>query len=174
LCRTLPDFNWHARVARSLSDSWASCLEYANTAWSPYKQYLIEEVEKVQKRATKLVHGCKHLPYTERLKYLKLPTLKYRRHRGDIIETYKIIHRLYDTAVAPSLMMSQVSHTRGNMYKLQKTFSDVILENIFFTERVVNFGTRCHPWLSMHRRLIVLRHVRYMLSPVRLSVICRL
>jgi len=87
-------------------------------------------VEKVQKRATKLVHGCKHLAYAERLKYLKLPTLKY--HRGDIIETYKIIHGLYDTAVAPSLMMSQVSHTRGNMYKLQKTFSSVILENIFY------------------------------------------
>jgi len=27
LCRTLPDFNWHARVARSLSDSWVSCEE---------------------------------------------------------------------------------------------------------------------------------------------------
>jgi len=27
---------------------------------------------------------------------------------------------LYDTAVAPSLMMNQVSHTRGNMYKLQE------------------------------------------------------
>ena len=95
-----------------------SHLEYANKVWSPYKQYLIEEVEKVQKRTTKLIHGCKHLPYAEILKYLKLPTLKYRRHRGDIIETYKIIHRLYDTAVAPSLMMSQVSHTRGrpNMY----------------------------------------------------------
>ena len=25
LCSTLQDFNWHARVARSLSDSWASC-----------------------------------------------------------------------------------------------------------------------------------------------------
>jgi len=100
-----------------------SHLEYANTVWSPYKQYLIEKVEKVekvQKRATKLVHGCKHLPYTERLKYLKLPTLKYRRHRGDMIETYKIIHGLYDTAVSLSFMMSQVSHTRGNMYKLQK------------------------------------------------------
>jgi len=36
-----------------------------------------------------------------------------------MIETYKILHGLYDT-VAPSLMMSQVSHTRGNMYKLQK------------------------------------------------------
>jgi len=99
-----------------------SHLKYANIVWSPYKQYLIEEVEKVQKRATKLVHGCKHLSYTERLKCLKLPTLKYRRHRGDMIETYKITHGLYDTAVAPSLMMSQVSHTRGNMYKLQKNF----------------------------------------------------
>jgi len=54
---------------------------------SPYKQYLIEVVEKVQKKATKLVHKCKHLPYTDTLKYLKLPTLKYRRHRGDMIET---------------------------------------------------------------------------------------
>jgi len=99
-----------------------SHLEYANTVCFPYKQYLIEVVEKVQKRATKLVHECKHLPYIERLKYLKLPTLKYRRHRGDMIETCKILHGLglYDTAVAPSLMVSQVSHTRGNMYKLQK------------------------------------------------------
>jgi len=37
-----------------------SCLEYANSFWSPYKQYLIEEVERVQKRATKLVCECKH------------------------------------------------------------------------------------------------------------------
>jgi len=49
-----------------------------------------------------------------------------------MIETYKIIHGLSDTAVAPSLMMSQVSHTRGNMYKLQKMYSSMILENIFY------------------------------------------
>jgi len=29
---------------------------------------------------------------------------------------------LYDTAVAANLMMSQVSYTRGNMYKLQKMY----------------------------------------------------
>jgi len=92
-----------------------SHLEYANTVLSPYKHYLIDVVENVQKRVTKLVHERKHLPYTDRLKYLKLPTIKYRRHRGDMIETYKIIHGLYDTAMAPCLMMSQVSHTRGNM-----------------------------------------------------------
>ena len=54
-----------------------------------------------------------------------------------MIETYKIIHELYDTAVAPSLMMSQVSHTRGNMYKLQKNVFNYDIRNIF-TERVVN------------------------------------
>jgi len=64
-----------------------SHLEYADTVLSPYKQYLMEVVEKVQKRATKLVHECKHLPYTARLKYLKLPTLKHRRQRGDMVET---------------------------------------------------------------------------------------
>jgi len=39
-----------------------------------------------------------------------------------MIETYKIAHGLYDTVVVPNLMMSQVSHTRGNMYKLQNVF----------------------------------------------------
>jgi len=135
-----------------------SHLEYANTVWSPYKQYLIEEEEKVQKRATTLVHGYKRLPYTERLKYLKLPTLKYRTHRGDMIETYKIVHGLYDTAVAPSLMMSRFSYIYGNMYKLQKTFSSMILENIFLLKEFLTCGARYHPWSSMHRRLIVLRH----------------
>jgi len=54
-----------------------------------------------------------------------------------MIETHKIIHELYDTAVAPSLMMSQVAHTRRNIYKLQKMYSSMILEKKF-TERVVN------------------------------------
>jgi hypothetical protein len=33
----------------------------------------------------------KNLNYEERLRKLKLPTLEYRRVRGDMIETYKII-----------------------------------------------------------------------------------
>ena len=51
-----------------------SHLEYANSVWSPYKQYLIEKVEKVQKIATKLVHSVNTNCHTERLKYLTLPT----------------------------------------------------------------------------------------------------
>ena len=55
-----------------------------------------ESIEKIQKRATKLVICLKNLPYVERLKQLKLPTLKYRRLRGDMIEVFKIVHNYYD------------------------------------------------------------------------------
>jgi len=53
-----------------------------------------------------------------------------------MIKTYKIIRGLYDTAVAPSLIVSQVSYTRGNMYKLKNVFKYDIRK--YFTERIVN------------------------------------
>ena len=42
-------------------------------------------------RVTKIVIGLKSLPYYERLRKLKLSTLKYRRLHGDMIEVYKIL-----------------------------------------------------------------------------------
>ena len=54
------------------------------------------KLEKVQKQATKLVINVKQLHYEERLRRLKLPTLKYRRIRGDMIELYKIFVGMYD------------------------------------------------------------------------------
>ena len=39
----------------------------------------------------------------ERLLRLNLYTLKYRRLRGDMIEVFKIVHNVYDNAVAPLL-----------------------------------------------------------------------
>ena len=50
-------------------------------------------------RASKLVIAVKHLPHRERLARLKLPTLKYRRARGNIIEVYKILNNKYDSCV---------------------------------------------------------------------------
>jgi len=64
-------------------------LEYAVSVWNPHYQTFIEKTEKVQKRATKLVITIKRLHYEDRLRRLKLPTLKYRRIRGDMIELYK-------------------------------------------------------------------------------------
>jgi len=51
-------------------------------------------------RATKLVLTVKHLTYKERLVQLKLPTLKYRRLRGNMIEVFNILKGKYDTNVS--------------------------------------------------------------------------
>ena len=59
------------------------------------KKKHIEAFERVQRRATKQLLGMKDLPYPERLNILKLPTLVYRRARGDMIETFKLLHDKY-------------------------------------------------------------------------------
>ena len=52
----------------------------------PLQKGDIEAIEKIQKRATKLVISLKKFPYKERLLQLNLHTLKYKRLRGDMIE----------------------------------------------------------------------------------------
>lgn len=61
-------------------------LEYAESLWNVHYTYQVEQLEKVQKRATKIVKQCKHLSYCHRLKFLNLPTLVFRRNRGDMTE----------------------------------------------------------------------------------------
>ena len=76
-----------------------SQLEYANSLWNPYQKQDIKALEKVQMRATRLITALRNKPYQERLKALGLPTLKFRRLRGDMVETYKVLSGIYDTSV---------------------------------------------------------------------------
>ena len=89
-------------------------LEYAAPVWSPSKVKLIEDIERVQRRATKLLPTISHLSYPDRLKYLHLPTLAYRRLRGDMIETFKIVHNIYDPHVSNFLPFHHYTSTRGH------------------------------------------------------------
>ena len=52
-------------------------------------------IEGVQRRATKIIQELKGKEYPDRLKTLKLPSMQYRRDRGDMIETYKSTHGKY-------------------------------------------------------------------------------
>jgi len=105
--------------------------------WCPYKKGDIEIIEKVPKRATKLIISLKHLSYSERLKQLQLPTLKYRRLRGDMIQVFKMVHK-YDVCAAVKLNFNTLSTTWGNKYKLQKSASHYNFRKFSFCSRVVN------------------------------------
>jgi len=76
--------------------------------------YLIDDLEKVQKRATKILRQrCRRLNYRQRLEFLNLPTLAFRRNRGDVTEVYKILTGKYDPTL-PSILHHNINcTTRG-------------------------------------------------------------
>ena len=69
-------------------------LEYGNIIWYPLLKRQSAIVERVQRRATKMIGELKNLSYKERLIKLRLPSLKARRVRGDLIYVYKIINNI--------------------------------------------------------------------------------
>lgn len=69
-------------------------LEYASPVWCPHFRMDIDSIEKVQRRATKLIPAISDLTYSERLLKLDLPTLQYRRLRQDLLIIYKYSHNL--------------------------------------------------------------------------------
>ena len=66
-------------------------LEYGQAVWSPRLIRQSKVIENVQRRATKLVPTIKHLSYEDRLRELNLPSMKYRRLRGDMILVYELL-----------------------------------------------------------------------------------
>ena len=80
-----------------------SHFDYGMSVWTPHLVKYIKAIERVQRRATKMIPTIKDLSYSERLKKLKLPTLAYRRARGDMIEVYKIVTDIYDPKTTSNL-----------------------------------------------------------------------
>ena len=50
------------------------------------------QLEKVQRRATRIIPFLRNYEYDKRLELLELTDLKLRRMRGDLIQIYKIIN----------------------------------------------------------------------------------
>ena len=65
-------------------------LEYCIQAWRPYRKKDIDTLERIQRRATKMIQELRNLSYEERLKECGLTTLETRRLRGDQIEVFRL------------------------------------------------------------------------------------
>ena len=71
-------------------------LEYCIQAWMPYRKKDIDKLERIQRRATKMIPELRDFRYESRLLQCGLTTLETRRLRGDQIEVFKIVNDYED------------------------------------------------------------------------------
>ena len=102
-----------------------------------------------------MLPNLRELSYEESLKILKLSTLKFRRIRGDMIETYKIVTGKYDTRGTKGLFTCNISSTtRGNSLKLVKHRSRLDLRKYYSTNRVMEL------WNSLPHNVVTAPNVK--------------
>jgi len=129
-------------------------LEYAIQVWSPYMKRDIECLEKVQRRATKLVSWLKNCSYEDRLVKLGLTSLEERRRRDDLIETYKIITGKEKVRVDFFNFHQSSYNLRGHCYKLATQHSRLEVRRNYISQRVVG------PWNQLSSHVIKAPTVR--------------
>ena len=108
-------------------------IEYGNIVWSPFRKADINLIEHLQRRATRFLPEINKFDYHKRLEKLNLPQFP-----GSIIETYKILHNLYDADCTNSLFELKESNTRGHKFAVKTKLSRTSIRRDFFSLRKAN------------------------------------
>ena len=123
-------------------------LEYGNAIWGPFNRADQQLVERVQRRATRLVVSLRGLSYKDRLRSLNLPSLYYRRLRGDMIRVYNLINGGIDQDHTQFFILDRDSRTRGHAFKLKKPDATTRPRRTSFGVRIVD------EWNALPRNVV--------------------
>ncbi len=117
-------------------------LQYGVSGCSPNLVADINHLERIQRLATRLVTGMRHLPYEERLQRLDLHSLQRRRLRDDLITAFKIFKGLLD--IDPNLFFLPLARRglRGHPFKVLRGASHRRRRGSAFSVRVVKYWNK--------------------------------